>query len=188
MKKLVVVSPFFAFMLFSLIILSACGSSDLDRNKAKAIIDNKLLSKAVVIMVPGRPGVSPLQKVAIDELVKSGFISKAMFGIKITDKGAPFLNKKIGDGDWTSLSIKCGKISSTEITGIISKDENTRIVEGYLHFEPNEVGKIVATGAIPLFAIFKRYDDGWRFVEIDFKRTGAKDAWCKELLDGFYKE
>ena len=83
---------------------------------------------------------------------------------------------------------ECGKISSAEITGIISKDKKTRSVEGYLYFEPNEAGKIVAIGVIPLFAIFKRYDDGWRFVEIDFERTGAKDGWCKELLDEFYKE
>ena len=183
MKKLVVVaSPFFAFMLLTLVITSACGASDLDRDKAKSILEKKLITLKFVIFEGS--GVGDIQFDTIEKLKKHGYISQTRLGEYIpTQKGAPYCPGKKSRG---SLVLEYGIITSTEITGIFAKDKNIRIVEGRLVVEPHELGKIAGNKtSLPLVAIFKRYDDGWRFVEIDFEEMGRKDPWCKQLLHGF---
>lgn len=193
MKKLTVVaSPFFAFMLFSLIILSACGSSDLDRNKAKSIIDKTAPSIVIIILSMNLSeyfATNSLHRDVSKNLIKNGYLTPGDRGGRITSKILPFLvNNAQKVGEEISTPIKYGNISHIEITGIATKDDNTKIVECRVDIVPNELGKIAGNKTtLPLVTIFSRYDDGWR-VELDLETMGKKDKWYEKRLVGFYQE
>ena len=193
MKKLAVVaSTILAFVLFSLIILSACGSSDLDRTKAKSIIDKtapSIVTIGLSMNLSEYFATNSLHRDVSENLIKNGYLTPGDRGGKITSKILPFLvNNKQKVGEEISTAIKYGNVSNIEITGITTKDDNTKIVECRVDIVPNELGKIAGNKTtLPLITIFRRYDDGWRF-EIDFSTMGNKDKWVQKLLVGFSKE